>query len=1180
MTGATENKDFDSLFKEYWSDVAGVLSGTLEEISSNYAKADFNQAAVQREIAEKIAVDYDYFSQRASDLAKRASQAGMEMRPSAQNAMDSASMVFKQHADSLRSDGIAALQKIDSSLLSSVNRTMLAKFAGQLGVAGDILDISLKTSNEDYYGAAGSFIGAVAATAAAALAIGTLGWFVIPSIVGAGIFGFFVSDAYEKIFNYLDPLGINSDVNGLYHDGLSFVPRRDPLTLDLNGNGIETLGLEHGITFDFNGDGTKTSTGWIAPSDGLLVLDKDNNGIIDNGNELFGVDTIKSDGTKAIDGFDALRDLDSNGDGIFDHNDEMFAKVRVWQDLNSDGISQTDELKTLGELGIVGINLDAKKTNIDSNGNLISAVGTFIREDGSTGEANANQSVVANLDLADNPFYREFTDTIELDEDSYILPNLLGSGAVRDLQEATMLNQNLKQLLTDYSSAETRKQQLDLLDAMIAEWSETGEFETFDKQLAALTLNGMPLEFKFSWEVNGIQPTQKQLETRQFFERLAILETFNAKSFIEFKWITDAQGEQQLSAKVGALETLVKVNPSTGIVTEKDIQFNASQVDFLERAYQALTASVYDGLLLKTRLMDYTLVIEVSIDEDGNASLFHFSELSALLNSKFTDSPAEAVRDLLDLDRVFGAELTSIGSQHLALLQSWIASSVETEIFTELAAAAQDFGYDIVSTGQGTNKKNNILVSTEDGGMLVGGSRNDLIIGGDGDDILSGGAGDDILYGGLGNDTYRYELGGGHDTIIETRGDSGTDTLLFGEGIRPGDISISKEGNNLLFRIGSTGSISIANWFNSLNDEAHRLDIVRFADGRSFNLADLQLATGETPTLESLLGNGILIGDAAENTLLGSDGDDWLDGGSNNDIMQGGKGDDTYVVDSVDDVVIEHADEGIDTVESNVSYTLGDNVENLTLLGHKNLSGTGNELDNIIRGNSGDNYLDGGTGEDTLIGGRGNDTYVVNSAGDQVIEKPNEGFDTVISSIDYTLGDNLEALTLVGDALVGKGNEANNVLTGNELDNELYGYDGDDILDGGKGADLMVGGAGDDTYIVDNAGDLVVELANEGIDTVKSSIDYQLTDHVENLTLTGQDNLTGEGNELDNVIIGNSGDNTLYGYDGDDTLDGGAGADILIGGRGNDTYIVDNVGDQVIERMQCRSARRYWHKAA
>ena len=102
---------------------------------------------------------------------------------------------------------------------------------------------------------------------------------------------------------------------------------------------------------------------------------------------------------------------------------------------------------------------------------------------------------------------------------------------------------------------------------------------------------------------------------------------------------------------------------------------------------------------------------------------------------------------------------------------------------------------------------------------------------------------------------------------------------------------------------------------------------------------------------------GVLQGMGGNDLILGGDGDDWLDGGSNNDIMQGGKGDDTYVVDSVDDVVIEHADEGIDTVESNVSYALGDN------------------------------YLDGGTGEDTLIGGRGNDTYVVNSAGDQVIER-------------------------------------------------------------------------------------------------------------------------------------------------------------------------------------------------
>ncbi|MFT0213547.1 hypothetical protein VQ643_13225 [Pseudomonas sp. F1_0610] len=283
------------------------------------------------------------------------------------------------------------------------------------------------------------------------------------------------------------PLAVGSEtvcnsVRDKFSDAQNFTPRRDPLTLDLNNNGIETLALDKGVIFDFNGDGIKTGTGWIAPSDGFLVLDKDGNGTIDNGNELFGVDTIKSDGTKAVDGFDALRDLDSNGDGVFDRNDEMFSKVKVWQDLNSDGISQANELKTLDELGIVGINLDATKTNIDSNGNIISAIGTFIREDGSIGEANANQSVVANLDLTDNPFYREFTDKIALDEHSKSLPDLKGSGAVRDLREATMLNQNLKQILTEYAAANTRGQQLSLVDTMIAEWSAPAKFETFDKK--------------------------------------------------------------------------------------------------------------------------------------------------------------------------------------------------------------------------------------------------------------------------------------------------------------------------------------------------------------------------------------------------------------------------------------------------------------------------------------------------------------------------------------------------------------------------------------------------------------------------------------------------------------------------------------------------------------------------
>ena len=625
--------------------------------------------------------------------------------------------------------------------------------------------------------------------------------------------------------------------------------------------------------------------------------------------------------------------------------------------------------------------------------------GSFTRLDGTDGELNGNQSLAANLDLASNPFYREYTDRIELSEEVAALPGMQGSGAVRDLQEAAMLNDGLRHALEQYSQATTRDEQLALLDTLLTEWAGSSDFRTFDQLTSDLNTHvgqlNVEFEFAYSWDKpdsGGAAPTARQLEQKALLEKIKILEIFNGQSFFSYAiQETTNASELELVFSSGSISrrTTVKLPDAesgthTLYITEQDLALSG-QTSFLNSSYEALRQSVYDGLLLQTRLKPYMKAIELTLSDEGVG--FGFSQVDALFQAGYENAPAEAVRDLLDLQRVRGIELSALGWEGLGQLNQWLNDAQGEPNEALVLAALADFGYSGIRLHGEGGRGNYVFINDDSGGVLQGMGGNDLILGGDGDDFIHGGAGDDILYGGLGNDTYLYELGGGHDTIIETRGDSGTDTLQFSEGIRPGDISISKDGNNLLFRIGSTGSISIANWFNSLNDEAHRLDVVRFADGRSFDLADLQLATGETATLESLLGNGILIGDAAENTLLGSDGDDWLDGGSNNDIMQGGKGDDTYVVDSVDDVVIEHADEGIDTVESNVSYTLGDNVENLTLLGYKNLSGTGNELDNIIRGNSGDNYLDGGTGEDTLIGGRGNDTYVVNSAGDQVIER-------------------------------------------------------------------------------------------------------------------------------------------------------------------------------------------------
>ncbi|MBO8206673.1 hypothetical protein HA149_06305, partial [Prochlorococcus marinus XMU1406] len=163
-------------------------------------------------------------------------------------------------------------------------------------------------------------------------------------------------------------------------------------------------------------------------------------------------------------------------------------------------------------------------------------------------------------------------------------------------------------------------------------------------------------------------------------------------------------------------------------------------------------------------------------------------------------------------------------------------------------------------------------------------------------------------------------------------------------------------------------------------------------------------------------GNDTLIGNdknnnlqsgAGNDTLTGGAGNDTLNGGTGNDTLIGGTGDDTYVVDSISDTVTESASEGTDLIQSSVTYTASNNVENLTLTGSGNIDGTGNTLDNTLTGNSGNNTLDGSSGDDTLVGGAGNDTYVVDSTSDTVTEGSSAGTDLIQSSVTYTASNNV-----------------------------------------------------------------------------------------------------------------------------------------------------------------------------
>jgi len=354
----------------------------------------------------------------------------------------------------------------------------------------------------------------------------------------------------------------------------------------------------------------------------------------------------------------------------------------------------------------------------------------------------------------------------------------------------------------------------------------------------------------------------------------------------------------------------------------------------------------------------------------------------------------------------------------------------------------------------------------------------------------------------------------------------------------------------------------------------------------------------ENDTLNGTDGNDTVSGNGGNDLLRGNGGNDVINGGDGVDTMNGGAGDDIYIVDNSDDVVNEGVDAGNDVVRASATYNLRGNIENLVLTGNGDIDGTGNNSDNRITGNDGNNKLIGGNGNDTLVGNAGNDTfnggagndvlnggagndvlngwtgadtmnggagddiYVVDSSNDVVYEEVNSGNDVVISSVSYNLGDNVENLTLKGNSNIdGTGNDSDNRIHGNDGNNELIGGNGNDTLvgnagndtfDGGAGNDVLNGGAGNDVYVVDSSNDVIYEAINGGNDVVTSSVSYNLKGNIEELTLTGNSNIDGIGNNSDNRITGNAGNNKLNGGNGDDVVVGNAGSDTLIGAGGND----------------------------
>ena len=269
------------------------------------------------------------------------------------------------------------------------------------------------------------------------------------------------------------------EVLGLYDDAGAYTYPVDPLILDLDGDGIETVALEKGVNFDFDNNGFAEKTGWIGKDDGLLVRDINKNGQIDNGGELFG-DLTTVDDTVASNGFEALKMFDKNQDGIINSSDEIYSELQVWKDSNQNGKVDANELLSLSQLGITGFNLNYENINIvDENGNSHTQKSTYVKLDGSRGVL---EDVWFQKDSADTIAIETNQTDILMEETEAIrkLPDIQGYGNQHSLHQAMLQDKTgeLQELIESYVAESDLAKRKSMVTQIIYVWTGVAEEST------------------------------------------------------------------------------------------------------------------------------------------------------------------------------------------------------------------------------------------------------------------------------------------------------------------------------------------------------------------------------------------------------------------------------------------------------------------------------------------------------------------------------------------------------------------------------------------------------------------------------------------------------------------------------------------------------------------------------
>lgn len=523
---------------------------------------------------------------------------------------------------------------------------------------------------------------------------------------------------------------------------------------------------------------------------------------------------------------------------------------------------------------------------------------------------------------------------------------------------------------------------------------------------------------------------------------------------------------------------------------------------------------------------------------------------------------------------------------------------------------ASGYGDDELDGGPGDD----ILMGNEDNDVIYGGLGNDTIYGDDetyiqpelhGDDTLVGNEGDDNLFGGYGDDTYVYNPGDGNDVIDDVEG---TETIVFGAGIVPTDITYTADGNDLLLTIAGAeaGSIRIVDHFTTGTAE-----FVRFDDTSEFDI------TSGTPVSTAPLNidpiaqddniSGFMNGPFNGNVL--ADNGNGADSDIDSDPLQvvpatittvlgatvvlNANGDFTYtpVIEYLGPdsftYTVEDGNGGSDTATVNITVTPITGTSNddtitgtqyadviLGLEGNDTLKGgAGNDL---IEGGDGDDRLEGGSGADEIRGGDGNDRLYGGSDRDTIYGGEGDDFIDGGTENDLLVGEN------GNDILTGR--EGADILSGGDGNDTLYGGDGDDILLGGAGNDVMKGDAGKDSLNGHDGDDELIGGADDDYLVGSAGNDRLVGNDGNDILDGGADDDFLNGEEGDDKLYGGDGNDELYGQEDDDLLEGGAGNDRLEGGSGNDVLrggdgddmLYGQAGDDTLEGGDGNDEYRYY----